>query len=109
MIKSNSFYLKSHNNNFNQYKNKKGNNIKANKNFNFYPCPIPKKSQKVKSVKYINTLIEDNSFNKNKIYNKFKKDEALAEIEKRIKHNYEIFKKNREKYGNKLLNSFLEN
>lgn len=109
MVKSSSFYLKSHNTNFNQYKNKKGNNIKTNKNFNLYPCPIPKKSQKVKSVKYINTLIEDNSFNKNKIYNKFKKDEALAEIEKRIKHNYEIFKKNREKYGNKLLNSFLEN
>ena len=109
MVKINSFYIKSHNNTFNQYKNKKGKNIKKNKNFNLYPCPIPKNSQKVKSVKYINTLIENNSFNKNKIYNKFKKDEILAEIEKRIKHNYEIFKKNREKHGNKILNSFLEN
>ena len=106
--KSHSFNLNNcYNNTYNNKSNKnvKNDDIKLkNKSYNSKMPPLPKKAKK---IGFINIFMNDKSFNK-KMNNNFKKEETLAEVEKRIKKNYVIFKRNREKFGNKMFNSFNE-
>jgi hypothetical protein len=80
----------------------KNKNKKTKKN---NPIPIPKAPIRVNSVKYLNKYSPINTnFNNN---DKIKKKTFQDSFE-RIKHNYEIFKRNKLKFGNEIYNSFLE-
>lgn len=116
--RSNSFNLKSFQNN--DYSNnliscnslKKDINININnkKNKKFCPCPLPKRPLRINSVKSIKCIKNSIQNNENKNINKIRiNKETFLDAIKRINHNYEIFKKNRKKNGNKVFNSFYEN
>ena len=80
----------------------KNKNKKAKKS---NPIPIPKASNRVNSVKYLNKYLPINTnFN----YNVKNKKKYAQDSFERIKHNYELFKKNKQKYGNEIFNSFKE-
>lgn len=78
------------------------NKIKKTKKNN--PIPIPK-APRVKSVKYLNKY---SPINTNFNYNVKNKKKFFQDSFERIKHNYELFKKNKQKYGNEIYNSFME-
>lgn len=83
------------------------------------PIPIPKKPNRVNSVKYLNKYTPVNTnFNTNLTYrrnpngagnsNMKNKKKTLQESYERIRQHYELFKRNREKYGKEMFNSFKE-
>jgi hypothetical protein len=80
----------------------KNKNKKALKN---NPIPIPKAPNRVNSVKYLNKY---SPINTNFNYNIKNKTKYFQDSFERIKHNYELFKKNKQKYGNQIYNSFME-
>ena len=84
--------------------NKKTKKMKKNN-----PIPIPKKPNRVNSVKYLNKYSPVNTnFNTNFNSNVKNKKKTLQESYERIRQNYELFKRNKEKYGKEMYNSFKE-
>ena len=80
----------------------KNKNKKALKN---NPIPIPKAPNRVNSVKYLNKY---SPINTNFNYNIKNKTKFFQDSFERVKHNYELFKKNKQKLGNEIYNSFME-
>lgn len=96
-------------NNNGYYETNKGNiikkEVKVKKTKKNNPIPIPKKPNRVNSEKNLNKYSESKTNFNNNIKNKKK---LLKDSFERIKHNYELFKKNKQKFGNEIYNSFME-
>ena len=84
--------------------NKKELNNKNKKALKNNPIPIPKAPNRVNSVKYLTKYPINTNFN----YNIKNRTKFFQDSFERVKHNYELFKKNKQKCGNEIYNSFME-